>query len=194
MIPIKIRRALAVTLAITTGSVVALLILLRVLGLVGVYSIPSDSMAPAVPKGDCVFTERISLSFHAPARGDIIAFRTDNVDPEHGGQIYLKRVIGLPGETLRIVDGKLNVDGKPVAISNRAGEIDFSQKMDESFPAFPNLADGNSYTVPQGSYFVIGDNLPHSSDSRYFGAVPLKDITARVVFCFWPPAEMRVPK
>jgi signal peptidase I len=177
-------RTIAIAIALVTGVPIACLVILRIFGLVGIYSIPTDSMEPAIHAGDHVFTEGIVYLVRKPARGDIAIFSTEGLDLEGPVGIWVKRVVGLPGETLRITDGKLYANDQQVQIASRNG------------PILPtgNLSLEQSFTVPPQSYFVIGDNLMNSADSRMFGPVPAKNFKGRVVFCYWPPQRWGVPK
>ena len=89
--------------------------------------------------------------------------------------------MGLPGETLRISQGKLYVNDKPVVLSNRDGEIDFTQQHEYKY-----LVHGESLPVPMGHFFVIADNIENSADSRLWGPISEGSVKGRVVFCYWP--------
>ena len=117
-------------------------------------------------------------------RGDIIAFKTDNI-PEIpvAPTIYLKRTAGLPGERVRIENGKLVINDQPVALTNEAGEIRYAN-MARLFKPTATL------TVPEGHYFVLGDASTNSSDSRYWGFVPHEAIVGRAFICSWPPSRI----
>jgi signal peptidase I len=82
-------------------------------------------MAPAVSPGDHVMMEGITYLTRNPSRGEVVVFKTDGIDSLPPGQIYVKRVAGEPGDSLRISDGKLFVNGQRVALSNAVGEITY---------------------------------------------------------------------
>lgn len=111
--------------------------------------------------------------FHPPARGEVIVFKYDRANPETP---LVKRVIGLPGETVEMRNGAVFIDGK---------------KLDE-----PYLTNGpDNWTmartvVPEGQYFVLGDNRRVSNDSRYFGPVPFETVIGKVWAVYWPPSRM----
>lgn len=111
--------------------------------------VPTGSMIPTIQIGDRLIGNRLAYLFSDPKRGDIVIFPY----PDDESQIYIKRVIGLPGETIEIVDGVLYIDGA-------AYEEDYlNEPMEGSFGPF---------TVPEGHYFMMGDNRNHSWDARYW--------------------------
>ena len=117
--------------------------------------------------------ERIIFPFHTPQRGDIVVLNPPIV---HRTQPYIKRVIGLPGETVSFRDGYVYIDGK---------------QLDEPYIGGPitdcNVADGcRAGQVPDGYVFVLGDNRDNSADSRSFGFVPIDDIIGKAWFANWP--------
>lgn len=181
------RRAVIILFAITFGIGLVTLVGLRLAGLLIPYSSPTDSMVPALRKGDQFLMEGITYHFHKPRRGDLVVFTLP--DPNQPGVIYVMRLVGLPGETLRISDGKLYVNDKPVTLNNRDGEINFTQKMQ-----FNYLPEGRSFTIPDGHYFVIGDNLEHSADSRVWGPLPAENLMGRVAYIFGPWESAGAPK
>ncbi len=147
--------------------------------------------------GDHLFVERISIHFSELQRGEVFVFNTENIRDIHGnalsGFYYIKRLVGLPGDTLKIVDRVLYV--KP------RGEDSF-KRLDELNPALKKLYAGKGgyhghlpmgllayemeYTVPDGHYFAMGDNSANSLDSRSWGCVPRQNIVGRAWSIFWP--------
>ena len=156
----------------------------------------------AIMLGDHLFVERFSIYLTPLKRGDIIIFTTEDLIDENStpvidsGYFYIKRLAALPGDTIKIVDDQLYV--KP------AGEKYFSRIQDISEPfkkvysgkggyhghvscmGTGAFADGSEYTVPAGHYFMLGDNSRFSKDSRFFGAVPRRNIMGRAFLVFWP--------
>lgn len=127
--------------------------------------------------------EGFSFVARRPRRGDIIVFETGNIPGLEKGAIYTKRVAGEPGEKLRISEGRLQVNGASISISNVAGEIRYS-----SVPYAHYLtSDTNTVMVPEGHYFVLGDNSTNSYDSRSWGFLPAGAILGRAWLCYWPP-------
>lgn len=164
---------------------VGTLFALRAGGAYRVFSTPANSMAPAVIKGDHVIMRgRIT-----PHRGDIIVFDTSEIRGLGGThEFYLKRLVGLPGENLRIADGKLYVNGQVTPLRNKEGEI---QYQNSPMAAYLNTAEA-TVIVPEDAYFVLGDNSPNSADSRYWGFVPKHSVIGRIFYCY-TPAERRGP-
>ena len=126
------------------------------------FVVSGSSMDPTFKNGDYLIIDEISYRFHEPKRDEVIVFRYPN-DPK---KFFIKRIIGLPGETIDIIDGS-------VTIHNPTTKIDL--KMNE--PYVVNHSGGNThFELKDGEYFVMGDNRPASSDSRYWGAVPRENI------------------
>lgn len=133
-----------------------------------VLFIPSGSMSPTLEAGDHVLAEKLSYRFADPVRKDLVVFRS----PE-SGEILIKRVVGLPAETVEIRDGVLFVNGEP----KREAYVDY------------RLTDGVFYgpeRVPESHFFVMGDNRPDSTDSRSFGAVSQTELQGKAVLSIWP--------
>lgn len=114
--------------------------------------IPSESMENTIMVGDQIFGNRLAYKKADPERYDIIIFKY----PDDESQLFIKRIIGLPGETINIVDGKVYVEGQETPLDDSFIPEEMEKGRDES------------YTVPENSYFVLGDNRNHSLDSRYW--------------------------
>ena len=113
--------------------------------------IPSPSMVNTIMPGDRIFGNRLAYVLGDPQRFDIVIFRY----PDDESQLFIKRIIGLPGETVEIIDGKVYIDGSETP-------------LDDSFT--PETPTGNygPYTVPENCYFMLGDNRNNSKDSRFW--------------------------
>jgi len=168
------------------------------------YSIPSGSMLPTLHIDQRVLVNRLGTHFSAPAVGDIVVFHPpkddshcadpteggdyaggngsracDVVQPQSSGQTFIKRVVGLPGDRISIIDGHV--------IRNGAAEKD----------AYIVPCDGGgsctfprTITIPRGDYYMMGDNRPDSDDSRFWGPVPRAWIIGRAVLTYWPPDQI----
>jgi signal peptidase I len=154
-------------------------------GLIQLLSVPTGSMTPAIAPGDHVLKNGFVYLVRRPRRGDIVVYRTVGIPALPQGEIYCKRVVGVPGDVLRLNAGDFYVNDKCVVLSNAQGRI--------NYPFMPRslyLASSNdTFTVPPDQYFTVGDNAINSYDSRMYGAVPARNITGRIVFCYWPPGR-----
>jgi signal peptidase I len=147
------------------------------------FKVPTGSMAPTVLPGDHLFVQTSAYWFTAPRRGDVVAFRTDALDSAllPKGQIFLKRIAGLPGEALQISEGRLLINGRPLDQPAPLTGGNFGTA------AMPWPGKGpNVWTVPDNSYFVVGDNTTNSLDSRFFGPIPRASIIGRATKTYWP--------
>jgi signal peptidase I len=132
------------------------------------YRIQMSSMETTVFPNDLVMVDKLSYHFHQPRRGDVIIFWPPGITT---GDPYIKRVIGLPGETVEAKDGKIYVNGKAA---------------DEPYLHGYVMPDFSPTPVPQGQLFVMGDNRAVSLDSRSFGTVSTSSIIGRGMFAYWP--------
>ncbi len=150
----------------------------------GAYEIPTGSMETTIMPGERVFAERISYVAGEPEQGDIVTFD----DPEIQGRTLIKRVIATGGQTVDLVDGVVVVDGVPLDEPYVNGE--------PSYPLVPayGLDITYPYTVPEGELWLMGDNRTSSSDSRYFGSVPVSNVSGKAVFTYWPIGSIGVLK
>jgi len=140
------------------------------------FYVKGASMDPNFHDGQYLIIDEISYRFKAPERGQVIVFRYPR-DPQ---EYFIKRVIGLPGETVQVVDGK-------VKIFNTAHPDGFF--LDESYIPGGVLTENDGFskvTVGSDQYFVLGDNRMASKDSRYFGAVNKSFLIGKVLFRGWP--------
>jgi signal peptidase I len=146
-------------------------------------------MSPAISPGDLVLAEGATFLFREPRRGEIIVFRTTGIagmPPHEQGQIYVKRLVGLPGDQVRITGGELFVNESQVTLQNEGGSIHYT-----NFKWSQYLSNGEeTVVVPPGHYFVLGDNSPDSADSRIWGFVPGQNVLSRVIFRYGPLSRM----
>jgi signal peptidase I len=135
--------------------------------------VESVSMQPTLFAGNFVVVNKLSFRLGEPERGDIIVFK---YPPNPAQDPYIKRVIGLPGEQLRIEDGKVYIDGA---------------RFTETYISV-NTKQGGDWNIPQDAIFVMGDNRNNSSDSRAWGVVPYENIIGKAVLVYWPPQNWEV--
>jgi signal peptidase I len=172
------------------------------------FRIPSESMLPTLRPGDHLFVNKLvygaQLPFgerrlpglRAPRRGDVVVFRAD-ATPGHS-PFLVKRIVGLPGDSVRGREGRLWVNGAPVEqwptgemwidgrgtpLEGRRESLDGREHAVLDDPG--RVAAPFERLVPAGRYFVLGDNRDHSSDSRAFGAVPFEALVGPVAFLYW---------
>jgi signal peptidase I len=158
------------------------------------YRIPSPSMAPTLDPHDRVLVARFYYHLTSPAHGDIAVFKY----PLDRHIVFIKRIIGLPGDTLSLRDGhvyvngvRLNepyvakVDGRPVPTEPAAPLA--GSTMSEPWSL------NHPYTVPAHHYFMMGDNRTDSDDSRVWGPVPASDVIGRAFFIYWPLSRLGLP-
>jgi len=180
-IPLSRRNKVIIGLAMLPACFVGALILLRLCNLIRPFSVPTGAMIPAVSPGDHILMEGFTFLFGKPHRGDIVVFRTAGIESLPQDQFYVKRIAGEPGDHVRISEGKLFINDKPVSLSNALGEIVYNLPWGNEKSAKTDV------TVPRGCYFVLGDNSTNSLDSRYWGSVPRGNIIGRVAYCYFPP-------
>ena len=139
--------------------------------------IPSGSMENTIMTGDRVVGNRLAYKFSDPKRFDIIIFKY----PDDESQLFIKRIIGLPGETVEIHDGNIYINGSDTPLE----DVDIKEPMEGSF---------GPYTVPEGCYFVMGDNRNNSRDSRYWENtfVSEDEILGKAVLRYWPLNKMKL--
>lgn len=143
--------------------------------LVQPFFVNGASMEESFHDGDYILIDEISYRFREPLRGDIVVFRYPN---DHT-QFFVKRVIGLPGETVVIRDNTVTIYSKEKPQGFVLDESDYLDPKQETRGSIRMVLDDNEY-------FVLGDNRLHSSDSRYWGAVNRSFITGRVFSRAWP--------
>lgn len=153
--------------------------------LIALMAMPSQSMEPTIHGGasEVVMIQRTAYWFTEPARGDIVVFRSDGMSELIPGVPYLKRVAGLPGETIGFRSGSLVVNGVVVTNPFSIARLRFD-------PPLRNGGEGD-YRIPPNGYFVVGDNTANSFDSRFWGSVPRSNIIGRATKVCWPLGSVR---
>jgi len=137
------------------------------------FLVKGQSMEPNFENGDYLIVDEISYRFRGPQRGEIIVFKS----PQDPSQRFIKRIIGLPGETVEIKDGKVKIS------KNNSTQI-----LDEKnyLPSSIYTSGDIRVVLGEDEYFVLGDNRDFSFDSRRFGPLPEKKIVGRVFLRLWP--------
>ncbi len=163
------------------------------------FYIPSSSMEPTLLIGDRVLVTKTAYLYREPRRGEVVVFSEDlgEAAPEEGGftgtlrslasglgvtagseRDFIKRIIGLPGETIEMRAGVVYINGEP---------IPEAATSDGGYLSRPDLTDFGPVTVEPGHYFMMGDNRPNSADSRYgLGQIALDQILGRAFVIIWP--------
>ncbi len=145
------------------------------------FYIPSGSMLPTLQVGDRIVVDKLSYHLHGVGRGDVVVFRRPPLEQAAYADL-VKRVIGLPGDTIGAVDGRVTVDGR--ALAEPWLPVPRPQTIPSPLSAPYSL--NHPFVVPAGEYFVMGDNRTDSADSRYFGPIPGDLIVGRMVIKVWP--------
>lgn len=139
------------------------------------FTVDGPSMQPTLHTGERLLIDKITYRFREPARGDIVVFRY----PADPSSYFIKRVIGVPGDHIQIAQGRVYVNG---------------QLLEEEYVSSPTVARFRSDVVPEGHYFVLGDNRRNSQDSRSpaVGHVPRANIVGRAILRYWPIGKASV--
>ena len=159
------RHAVRVTLQVMVLLAIGLAFFFRVPQVTG------PSMLPRVEPGELVVINTLAYRFGPIARGDVVALHHDQPD----AQTFLKRIVGMPGERVRIEAGALIVDGR---------------RVNEPYVSFRDARSVPEVTVPANAFYVLGDNRAQSEDSREWGAINAADITGKALYGLWPPKKL----
>lgn len=135
---------------------------------VGTFWIPSESMVPTIEVNDKVIVTNFTYWFDGPQRGEVVVFHY----PENPKKDFIKRCVGLPGETLEFKDSKLYINGELVE--------------EPYLPVGLEFEDYGPVQIPEDAYFMCGDNRNYSSDSRVWGFVDRKLIIGKAQVIYWP--------
>lgn len=143
------------------------------------HEVSGSSMVPNFIDSEYLLTDKLSYRLHAPKRGDVIVFASPQ-----GRQDFIKRIIGLPGDTVWVEGGQVFANGKPLEESYLPPDL-------RTEPAV-YMTQGERITLGPDEYLVFGDNRSHSLDSRSFGPIKEGDIVGRAWFVYWPPGKAGV--
>lgn len=158
----------------TIGSAIIIAVLIMVF-IARAYTVNGDSMLPTLHHGERLLVDKISYRFVAPSRGEIIVFK----NPSDTSEQFIKRVIGLPGDKVSIVQGVVYVNDQAIA---------------EDYTLAPARIGFSPQVVPDDTYFVLGDNRNNSEDSRFsrVGFLPRKLIVGRAIWRYWPLNKLNI--
>jgi signal peptidase I len=150
--------------------VLTLLIFLAIRFVIQSYHVEGMSMEPGLTSNEFVMVNKVAYLFQSPQRGDVIVFHY----PRNTSVDYIKRIIGIPGDTIKIDSTRVWVNGV---------------LLKESYISEPINPRAKTWQVPANSYFVMGDNRPVSDDSRYWDYVPKDFIVGKAAMIYWPTAN-----
>lgn len=191
--------------SITEWTTTAILFLFLITTLVQGFVIPTVSMEDTLLRGDHLLVDKLAygptgaaskylLPYREVRRGDIIVFRY----PVDLRQNYVKRVIGVPGDRIRIANKAVYLNGNPLREPYAVHKSAYTDSYRDSFPADPNVrlpepalqmidrdVKNGEVVVPPGAYFAMGDNRDNSADSRYWGFVPRENIVGKPLLVWW---------
>lgn len=163
---------------ITETIVTSLAIFLMIYLLVArPHQVKGSSMFPNFHDGDYILTDMLSYRLNLPERGDVVVFQA----PPSPNDEFIKRIIGLPGDRIEIKGDKVYLNGQL--------EPDVFLPPDFKTKTGQFLTNNKQVLVPEGNYFVMGDNRSASSDSREWGFVPRKNIIGKAFWRYWPPSK-----
>ena len=134
------------------------------------FYVYGSCMEPSLTTGERVLANRFAYWFGGPRRGDVVIFRY----PRDPSKNYVKRVVGLPGDTVEIRHGRVIVNGR---------------LLEEPYRVRTAHGNFGPRRVRQGNLFVLGDNLDQSNDSRFWGELPIENLEAKALLGYWPPSR-----
>lgn len=146
------------------------------------FQVSGESMYPTFKNKEYILTNIISVKLNMPInRGDVIVFKA----PTDADKDFIKRVIGIAGDSVMVNEGFVYVNGK---------QVDESKYLDGEVRTYGGsfMKDGEAVIVPDGNYIVMGDNRPFSSDSREWGLLTEEEIIGKSFFVYWPVNTMRL--
>lgn len=147
------------------------------------HQVKGTSMDPNFHNEEFLLTDKLSYRFNEPKRGEVVIFKAPPTEPCAADECeYIKRIIGLPGENVKVAGGSIYIN---------------NEKLNEPY-LDPNLkinsgsyfTEGKTISIPQGYYFVCGDNRLHSRDGREFGPIKREAIVGKALLVYWPISDI----
>ncbi|GAC1398355.1 MAG: signal peptidase I [Chloroflexota bacterium] len=167
------RRSMVRELLETAVLTIAIFLVVRVA--LQNFKVEGDSMFPNLHNGEYILVNKVDYMLHQPHRGDVIVFQA--VPAQQPDKDFIKRVIGLPGETVAVHNDAVYINGK---------------KLNEPYISTPPLYSFSAQKVPKGDFFVLGDNRNNSQDSHLWKWLPQKYIIGKAWVSYWPPKELHL--
>ncbi len=143
------------------------------------HEVLGNSMHPTYKNGEYLMANKLTFRFGKPRRGDVIIFKYSDT------QDFIKRIIGIPGDRVMVKDGRVYINGNQLNETNYLAETVYTSGGDY-------LAEGQTIAIGENEYFVLGDNRPHSSDSRTFGPITENQIKGKAWIVYLPISEFRI--
>jgi signal peptidase I len=137
------------------------------------YRVQMGSMLPTLHENNYIIVNKLIFRYKSPNRGDVVVFRP----PNNAGVFYIKRVIGLPGETIEVKEGNVFVN---------------NELIKETYLTIDTPGIFGPRKLLKGEYFVMGDHRNNSLDSREFGPITFSEMSGKAVFVFWPIKDIKV--
>jgi len=147
------------------------------------FKIPTGSMKATLMEGDRILVNKFIYKFVQPKRGDVIVF----ISPEDKKKDFIKRLVGLPNENIQISNGAILVNNGPIEEGSVLKKQHYYNRGDFG-------SEGQSVTIPNDAYYVLGDNSISSRDSRYWGFMPKKYLLGKAFLIYWPPNRIGIIK
>jgi signal peptidase I len=163
---------LSFTLEILQTLILALVLYFLIDSVIARVRVVNISMLPTLEPGEFLMVNKLAYRFSDVQRGDIIVFHY----PQNPAEDFIKRVIGVPGDTVSVTQGTVYING---------------QGVDEPYISAPPAYTGQ-WTIPEDNVFVLGDNRNQSSDSHQWGNVPLQNIVGRALVIYWPFENIKI--
>jgi len=151
------------------------------------HKVKGNSMYPNFHNGDLILTDRISYRFTSPKRGDVIVFKAPPSEPCSEIECeYIKRIIGVPGDLVKISEGKVYINDQPL------NESYLPKNLITSPGSF--LKENQTVKIPEDEYLPLGDNRPQSRDGREFGTISRSRIVGKAILRYWPFKSFKLIK